>query len=191
MSEMQITKNTYHNSVFNAFYILFLYISIETIVKFIHETGHIIFALFLGYPLSSITMYLNPFSGGYTGIEGFGVDRYLYGILFATSGTILPVVFGGIVCLYCIMRKPKRQLQWSLFVGYAFIINGINLCIGVFIHDSDTALMVQYGLPLVPVLFISIILILTGSFLMVRYFFIVCLDSYFKTISDRIILGCL
>ncbi|OHD38509.1 MAG: hypothetical protein A2015_08480 [Spirochaetes bacterium GWF1_31_7] len=185
---MQVKKIACHHSIINAFYILFFYISIETIVKLIHETGHIIFALFLGFPLDSITLYLNPFSGGYTGIEGFGADRNLNGILFALSGTILPVVLGVIVCFYCIIRKPKRQLQWSLFAGYAFLINGINVCIGVFIQDSDTALMVQCGLPLLPVLFISLILILTGSFVLVRYFFMVCLHSYFKTISDRIIL---
>jgi len=170
---------SYKNVIANSFYLFCLYVTIEGLTKFLHETGHALYALYLGYSLESISIHVNPFAGAFVKVKRLHIESDLDCALFSLSGSVLPFLLG--IIAYVIMHRFKKvkKLELSLLASYSFISVAVNFLVGFGSSNSDTkGILALQGTGIFIIIF-SLVLLMMGLITIVKAFFTPCIKSYF------------
>lgn len=171
----------------NSIYLFCLYVSFEGLVKLLHEAGHALYALYLGYSLQSISIHLNPFAGAYVKIKRLHIESALDSALFSISGSALPVLL-GILC-YVIMHRFKKikKFELSLLAAYSFVSVAVNLLAGFVTSYSDTKGILELKGSGIYIIVFSLLILIIGLNTIVKSFLVPCIKSYFTSTFEKFI----
>lgn len=151
------------------FFVFGSYLVTSTAAKYLHELGHATVAYFLGVPLSSMTIVVNPFGSGYFRPTKFGFPTSnLENVLFAIAGAVVPILVLSLVSFLTINHGKMTKWLVGMLFGYSLLSNAVNLVSGAFTRASDGGYLVSLGLPVGWLLALCLLLGALGAFVLIK-----------------------